>query len=250
MRKRVLPVLAVALSFALGAACGDDDEVTSPNNFPLMVDCSQECFDDYEPILDGLVHVLKKVDEPDTYELPAGITLDLVTGEFGFGLDLDDSSGIDSELEGIVEAGLASDCSDGMQQDEQCDFDWVVSLALEGDTTAAGINQATDLGLTPPPDETASMRFRLGPDATALVVSEECGFIISSFSTILQLWDAATPVTAVSMEFDTFFRNESMRGYIDWTAGATSDASLLLAYRGREYDCTIDVNTFVIDCPE
>jgi hypothetical protein len=249
MRKRVSPVVAVALSFVLGAACGDD-EVTAPNNFPQVVDCAQDCFDGYEAILEGLVHVLKKVDEPEMYELPAGITIDLVTGEFGFDLDLDDSAGIDSELEGVVEAGLASDCSDGMQPDEECDFDWVVTLSLEGDTTAAGINRATDLGLTPPPEETAAMRFRLGPDETALVVSENCGFIISSFSMILQLWDPTTPLTSVSMTFDTFRDSETMRGYIDWTEGAASEASLLLEYQGREYDCTFNIETFAIDCPE
>lgn len=249
MRKRVLPLLAVVLSFILGAACSED-EVTAPNNLPLMVDCTQDCFDDYGAILDGLVHVLKKVDEPEAYELPAGITLDLVTGEFGFGLDLDDSPGVDAQLEGTVEAGVASDCSDGMQQDEECDFDWVVTLSVEGDTTAAGVNNATDLGLTPPPDEIPTMRLRLGPGSTALVVSQDCGFIISSMSTILQLWHPTTPMTSVSMTFDTYRENESMRGYIDWTAGSTSEGSLTLEYQGREYNCTIDIDTFLIDCPE
>ena len=202
MQKRVLPVLAVALSFILGAACGDD-EITEPDNLPMVVGCAQDCFDAYEAILEGLVHVLKKVDEPETYQLPPGITLDLLTGAFAFGLDLDNSPGLDSELEGVVEAGVASDCSDGMQPDEECDFEWLITLTLNGDTTAAGVNRATDLGLTPPPDETPVMRFSLGPEPTALVVSDECGFIITSFSTILQLWDPATPVTSVNARVRT-----------------------------------------------
>ena len=248
MRTRIVPVLVVALSVVLSAACGDD-EITTPNNFPLLVECSQECFDDYRVILDGLVHVLKKVDDPEGYELPAGIALDLVTGEFGFDLDLDDSPGADSRLEGTVEAGLASDCSDGMAQDEVCDFDWVVTLSLDGDTTAAGINRATDLGVTPPA-EIPAMRFGLGPDLTALVVSQDCGFIISSFSMIFQLWDPTTPVTSVDVTFDAYLKSEPMRGYIDWSAGTTNDAALTLEYLGREYECTIDIETFVIDCPE
>lgn len=248
MRMRVLPVLVVALSVTLSGACGEDP-VTTPDNFPQILDCTQACFDDYRAMLDGLVQVLKKVDDP-AYALPPGITLDPATGEFGFGLDLDGSAGLDAQLEGIVEPGLASDCSDGMDQDEECDFDWVVTLVVEGDTTAAGINRATDLGVSPPPDETPAMRFSLGPDPTAHVVSQNCGFIISSFSTILQLWDPTTPVTSVSMTFDTFLGEQSMRGYIDWNSGPTNDAALTLEYLGREHECTIDIETFVIDCPE
>ena len=94
------------------------------------------------------------------------------------------------------------------------------------------------------------MRFGLGPDLTALVVSPDCGFIISSFSMVFQLWDATTPVTSVDVTFDAYLKSEPMRGYIDWTAGTTNDAALTLEYGGREYECTIDIETFVIDCPE
>lgn len=256
MWNRTALILLVSLVYLAGIACDSNTgDPTDPGTAGAIFDetlaCTGDCLEDFGAVMDVLIHVLKKVDEPAT-SLPPGIAFntDSVT-TFESDLHLDTSPGVDGRLRGRV-APPPSDptaCSDGMQQGDVCIFRWVVTEGASGpDTIAKGNFSAVDLGITGPPLNTTATRFTIVDSNAVLMASDDCAMTVTAFEMMWHL--PMDDLYSFYLDFSVIYSSGSDLGTMNGSliAGGGSEATLTLTSGTRTQDCTVDIRTFEMSC--
>lgn len=249
MKRTLLPVILVLVAFVLGGCGGDEgdgnDTGTEPtDDLALMQACAVEGLVDYGLILEGLWHVLKETDQPASYTLPFGVTVNLETGTFTAELDL--GSPYSTYLEGTIEP--MENCGDGMQQGDVCVFEWLVRIPSQADTIALGTYSAVDMGLTTPPNQTTAIRYTISRRNTSILSSDECALGVDGFDWMLRPWDPVKPVTSATIYFETITPHGIMDGSIIGSA-IDSLATLTLTFGTQSQECHVNMYNWSVSCP-
>jgi hypothetical protein len=262
-----LVLLALVLSpFLLGAGCGDSDPTgldgdgdgdgppppTAGITFAEQVACAAECMEDYGTVLDVLIHVLKKVDEPLSHSLPPGIWLDTALLEFGSDLHLDTSPGIDGILEGRVREPPANPgaCKDGMQQHDVCIFEWDMTVPLTpDDTIAKGTYSAVDMGITGPPLNSTATRYVIVDRNTELFASDDCYVEITGFDMYWHL--PLDDNYSFMLNFTVHYSEGTDTSTLNGSVIGSGDPNVTLTFTSgtQTYDCTFNLDTYALSCP-
>jgi len=249
MMKRLLPLLLVLTPFMVAGLCSDDDGDdgggTGPtSDLAVMQACAVDGLASYGSILEGLWHVLKETDQPASYNLPFGVSVDLEMGDFTAEVEVQDVPQT-QYLEGTIEP--LEDCGDGMQQGDVCVFEWLVHIPSQADTVALGTYSAIDMGLTTPPNQTTAIRYTISRRNTSILISDECALGVYGFDMMLRPWDATTPVTSTVINFETITSRGTMGGSIIGGA-ADSVANLTLTFGSQSQQCAVNLQTWSVDC--
>jgi hypothetical protein len=249
-RRNLLLLLTVSCSLIL-FACSDDDggpPTGLPNDPDLqaMADCAAGCVKHLGFAIETsliLFHELEDIPHP--YTPPFEFHYNADTGEFNYEKDLGGSPNDPMRITGVV-APLAT-VEDGLQQHDNFTITWSMKPKSATENVAAGAFRVVHYGLTTPPDQTETMRIIpaaeiwSGPAGSCHTEFNQVELIVHHLLVDEEVRTAYAGFVCASDEPDT------LTGYLSAGAGNT-EGSVTGVYHGATYTCTIDMDTYAIDC--
>lgn len=248
MRRSLLASMLVLFILALGA-CGSDDN-GSPAGLPedgdlqAMAECAAEGIKHLGFAIETSLILFHELENYPPYDPPFDFHYRAEEGTFDYKFVLGLDPGDYTKIDGIV-APLET-VADGLQQHDNFTVTWTMRLESATEDIAAGSFRVIHNGLTGPPANTETMR--LMPAAEIRVGSE--GACLTEFSqvelTIHHLIEGEEIRTALT-SFTCTDAADTLIGYmtVDPESGM---GSITGTYQGETYNCSMDMDTFVIDC--
>jgi len=235
---------------------GDGDSVLDPEEqdlFDVLTGCSPTCVGGFVTIVDGFSEIMEW--------LAAGIdttvgdrSLNLVTGAFGFDLDMDGKSGQEIQFRGVVTPD--SVCFDGMQQHDVCIAEWDMFDIPTTAQVGQGTFSVVALGFTGPPYSTYSYRVTIARENTWIETEDGCRLDVTGIDMIVypfadpQLRSAIVQFTMTA----TGVYDEITGGmYYAYDPQATSQIMSLSGQQTvdgttSDFSCTLDLGTITLSC--
>ncbi|MCK9997357.1 MAG: hypothetical protein KAH56_13860 [Candidatus Krumholzibacteria bacterium] len=249
MRGILLTPMLVLLVLALGACGSDDDE--SPTGLPpdgdlqAMAECAAEGIKHLGLAIETSLLLFHELDNDPPLTLPFDFHYNKDTGNFDYKLVLGSDPADPTQIKGVV-APLAT-VEDGLQQHDNFTVTWTMRPQSATEDVAAGSFRVIHNGLTGPPANTETMR--LIPAADIWSGSESA--CLAEFTqldlTLHHLIEGEEIRTALTSFTCTDAADDTLKGYMTVDPG-TNMGSITGTYDGVTYTCSINMETYVIDC--
>jgi len=249
MRGILLTPMLVLLVLALGACGSDDDE--SPTGLPedgdlqAMAECAAEGIKHLGLAIETSLLLFHELDNYPPLTLPFDFHYYKDTGKFDYKMVLGSDPADPTRIDGIV-APLET-VADGLQQHDNFTVTWTMKPKSATDDVAAGSFRVIHNGLTGPPANTETMRL-IPADSIWSGSADACSAEFTQLELTLhhliegeEIRAALTSFTCTDAEADT------LTGYMT-VDPETNMGSITGTYDGTTYTCSINMDTYVIDC--
>ena len=244
---RRIPLITGLVLAATLAACSSDDDGTPtdlPNGGDLqaMAECAADGIKHLGYAVQTSIVLFNILDDP-MYVGPLDFNYNKDTGAFDYSLVLD-SGAAPTSINGTV-APLAT-VADGLDQGDIFTVAWTLRLQGANEDVATGAFRVIHQGLAGTP-QTESMRM-IPAEEIWCGVEGACRTHFSQFEVhVHHLAEVDAIQSALASFTCTDAGTDTLTGYI--SAGATSDTGLIYGeYQGVQYQCTIDMDTYIVDC--
>ncbi len=249
MRGSLVTPMLVLFILALGA-CGDDDNgspVSLPEDGDLqaMAECAAEGIKHLGFAIETSLILFHELENYPPYDPPYDFHYQAEAGTFDYKIVLGSDPGDYTKIKGVV-APLAV-VADGLQQHDNFTVTWTMRLESASEDIAAGSFRVLHKGLTGPPANTETMR--LTPAAEIKVGAE--GACLTEFTqldlTIHHLLEGEEIRTALTVFTCTGAAADTLKGSM--TIDPDSNiGSITGTYDGATYTCSMDMDTYIVDC--
>lgn len=258
---RLNRLLTCALTGALAAtaSCGGDG--SSPvgpepdtEDFNLMTGCSPACVGGFLNIVGGFNDIMMwlAVGKESTSGDPF---LDLATGAFGFGLDMDGKSGNEIQFRGVI-SPLEERCNNGMTQGEVCIAEWDMWHADTKAQMGEGTFSIVHMGLVGPPYNTSSFRVTIVNETPWITTVDGCKLVITALQLVVHpLGDPQLASAYVSFKMTSKSTNDSLVGDLMYgydPSASVQSMSLTGQYTAKgtttNVSCAVNLDTHELKC--
>jgi len=256
-RPRRFLTCIILCAFAGMLSCGGDgDSVLDPEEqdvFDVLTGCSPTCGGGFVTVVDGFSEIMEW--------LAAGIdttdgdrSINLVTGAFGFDLDMDGRSGQEIQFRGTITP--LSSCADGMVKGEVCIAEWDMFHIQTTAQTGQGTFSVVGLGNAPAPYSTPSFRLTITRENTWIETDDGCRLEVTGLDMIVHPFGDPLLTSAI-VQFRitaTGVLDEVSGGmYYAYDPQATSQTMSLSGQQTvdgttSDFSCTLDLDTITLSC--
>lgn len=249
MRGILLTPMLVLLVVALGACSGDDEE--SPTGLPedgdlqAMAECAAEGIKHLGLAIETSLLLFHELDNYPPLTLPLDFHYDKETGKFDYKLVLGSDPADPTRIDGVV-APLTT-VEDGLQQHDNFTVTWTMRPKSATEDIAAGSFRVLHMGLTGPPANTETMLLTpaaeiwSGSEGACRAEFTQLGLTVHHLIEGEEIRAALTSFTCTGAAADTLI------GYMTIDP-ETNMGSITGTYDGTTYTCSINMDTYVIDC--
>jgi hypothetical protein len=251
--RRSLLLAMIVVTMAL-FACSDDDD-GGPTGLPgdgdlqAMAECTAEGLKQLGYAIQTALILFHELEDYPPYDPPVDFHYNPLTGDF-------DNQYVDpSEPLGTARTSIEGTVSplsvveDGLHQGDIFTISWYNQNMATTDTIAAGTFRIRHMGLTLPPNQTESLQV-LPADTFWVDRGGGCRTEFAGQFTLIVhhlRTDGEEVRTALADFWSMNAAADTLKGLI--TAGATAETGLIYGeYQGAQYQCTIDMDTYVVDC--
>lgn len=244
--RKLATLSALLLLGTLCAACGDDDD---PSGLPpdtdlqVLARCAGIGVLHLGLAVETSLVLFHELDDP-AYAPPAEFTYSPNTGDFGYTFDLGLEPGATTVIDGTV--ATLETVGDGLDEGDIFTVTWAIRTGA-GDDDAGGAFRVIHNGTTTQPPVTETMR--IIPAGNIWV--GDVGGCHTEFTqlelTVHHLRPEGEELRIVSVGFETTDSPGTLLGYFSASAGMDM-VSFQGTYMGTTYTCTLDLDTYEVDC--
>jgi hypothetical protein len=247
---------AVAGTLVATASCGGDGgSPVEPDTeaFDLLTGCSGTCVAGLMTMVNGFQDIMKWL-ASGTDTTDADRSLNLVTGAFGFDLDMDGKSGKEIQVRGTISP--LSGCGDGMVKGEVCIAEWDMFHIQTTAHMGEGTFSVVGLGNAGAPYSTPSYRVTIVTENPWMETVDGCRLDVTALQLIIHpfadpyLMSALVTFKMTSEGVVDEVTGDLIYGYDPSasTQSMTLTGQYTVGGATNPISCTVNLDTYAVTC--